>query len=190
MPLRVVTITSPGHFDTHAAQAAALNSGLQLTSDSLLAFQRDLEARGVADRVLIYVWSEFGRRGAENASAGTDHGSAGIGFLIGTKVNGQQIGGFPGVTRRAQQPGQPRARRPTSARSTRRSSSSGSTSTRTRSSRTSRRTSGRRCSSEAAAAVLAAGAVLLPAPAGAKTVPDARPGDGEGVLVRALEPDA
>ena len=75
-----------------------MSSGLQLTSDSLLAFQRDLEARGVADRVMVYVWSEFGRRAAENASAGTDHGSAGIGFLIGTKVNGQTIGGFPGVT--------------------------------------------------------------------------------------------
>jgi len=98
LPLRVATITSPGHFDTHASQAAALNSGLQLTSDSLLSFQRDLEARGVADRVMIYLWSEFGRRAAENASAGTDHGSAGIGFLIGTKVNGQMIGGFPGVT--------------------------------------------------------------------------------------------
>ena len=85
--------------------------GLQLTSDSLLAFQRDLEARGVADRVMMYVWSEFGRRAAENASAGTDHGSAGIGFLIGTKVNGQMIGGFPGVTGRAQQPRQPRADR-------------------------------------------------------------------------------
>jgi uncharacterized protein (DUF1501 family) len=97
LPLRVVTITAPGQFDTHASQATALSSGLQLTSDSLLAFQRDLEVRHVADRVLIYVWSEFGRRAAENASAGTDHGSAGIGFLIGTKVNGQMIGGFPGV---------------------------------------------------------------------------------------------
>jgi uncharacterized protein (DUF1501 family) len=98
LPMRVVTITSPGHFDTHAGQAASLNSGLQLTSDSLLAFQRDLEARGVADRVLTYVWSEFGRRAAENASAGTDHGSAGIGFLIGTRATGTMIGSFPGVT--------------------------------------------------------------------------------------------
>jgi len=98
LPLGVVAITSPGRFDTHATEAGALQSGLQLTSDSLLAFQRDLEARGIADRVLIHVWSEFGRRAAENASAGTDHGSAGIGFLIGTKVNGQQIGEFPGVT--------------------------------------------------------------------------------------------
>jgi uncharacterized protein (DUF1501 family) len=97
LPLRVVTITAPGHFDTHAGQSAALSSGMQLTSDSLLAFQRDLEARGVADRVLTYVWSEFGRRAAENASAGTDHGSGGIGFLIGTRVNGQMVGSFPGV---------------------------------------------------------------------------------------------
>jgi uncharacterized protein (DUF1501 family) len=98
LPMEVVTITSPGHFDTHASQAATLTSGLQLTADSLLAFQRDIEARGVADRVLIHVWSEFGRRAQENASAGTDHGSAGLGFLIGTQVNGQQIGVFPGIT--------------------------------------------------------------------------------------------
>ena len=98
LPLRVVSITSPGRFDTHATQAAALTSGLQLTSDSLLAFQRDLESRGIADRVLVQVWSEFGRRAAENASAGTDHGSAGIGFLLGTQAQGQQIGQFPGLS--------------------------------------------------------------------------------------------
>jgi uncharacterized protein (DUF1501 family) len=98
LPMSTVTITSPGHFDTHASQAATLTSGLQLTSDSLLSFQRDLEARGVADRVLVHVWSEFGRRPTENASAGTDHGSAGIGMLIGTRVNGQQIGFYPGLT--------------------------------------------------------------------------------------------
>jgi uncharacterized protein (DUF1501 family) len=98
LPLGVVAITSPGRFDTHAAQAGTLQDGLQLTSDSLFAFQRDLEARVVADRVLVQVWSEFGRRAAENGSAGTDHGSAGIGFLIGTQVVGTQIGEFPGVT--------------------------------------------------------------------------------------------
>ncbi len=41
-----------------------LQRDLQLASDSLLAFQRDLEARGIADRVLMHVWSEFGRRAA------------------------------------------------------------------------------------------------------------------------------
>ena len=44
------------------------------------------------------MWSEFGRRAAENASAGTDHGSAGIGFLIRTRVKGQQVGPFPGLS--------------------------------------------------------------------------------------------
>ena len=65
---------------------------------ALLAFQRDLEARGLADRVLTLVWSEFGRRAAENGS-GTDHGAAGIGFLIGTRAAGRMIGEFPGLKR-------------------------------------------------------------------------------------------
>jgi uncharacterized protein (DUF1501 family) len=95
LPLRVVALTAPGHYDTHSDQADALAQGLQLTSDSLLAFQRDLEARGLADRVLVHVWSEFGRRGAENGSGGTDHGAAGVGFLVGTHARGQMIGEFP-----------------------------------------------------------------------------------------------
>ena len=97
LPVSVVGLTV-GHFDTHAGQTGVLQRDLQLASDSLLAFQRDLEARGIADRVITHVWSEFGRRGAENASGGTDHGSAGVGFLIGTKVKGQQLGSHPGVT--------------------------------------------------------------------------------------------
>ena len=64
LPMRVVALTAPGEYDTHAERAAALTEGLQLTADSLLAFQRDLEARGIADRVLVHVWSEFGRRAA------------------------------------------------------------------------------------------------------------------------------
>jgi uncharacterized protein (DUF1501 family) len=84
-------------YDTHSDQAGALTEGLKLTADSLLAFQRDLEARGLADRVLVHVWSEFGRRAKENGSLGTDHGAAGIGFLIGTRVRGGMIGEFPGL---------------------------------------------------------------------------------------------
>jgi uncharacterized protein (DUF1501 family) len=70
---------------------------LKLTADSILAFQRDLEARGLADRVLVQVWSEFGRRARENGSDGTDHGAAGLGLLIGTCVRGRMIGEFPGL---------------------------------------------------------------------------------------------
>ena len=97
LPLRVVALTAPGEYDTHSDQANALSEGLQLTSDSLLAFQRDLEARGLADRVLVHVWSEFGRRAQENGNAGTDHGAAGVGFLIGTRVKGVMVGEFPGL---------------------------------------------------------------------------------------------
>ncbi|MDX6567675.1 MAG: hypothetical protein QOH15_253 [Gaiellales bacterium] len=97
LPLRCVSLSAPGEYDTHSDQASALASGLQLTSDSLLAFQRDLEARGLADRVLVHVWSEFGRRAQENGSSGTDHGAAGVGFLLGTRAKGTMVGEFPGL---------------------------------------------------------------------------------------------
>jgi len=97
LPLQCVAITAPGHYDTHADQTKALSDGLKLTSDTLLAFQRDLEQRGIADRVLVHVWSEFGRRARENASQGTDHGAAGVGFVIGSRVRGGMIGEYPGL---------------------------------------------------------------------------------------------
>ena len=98
LPIRCATLSAPGAWDTHADQAVALTENLSLTADSLYAFQRDLEARGIADRVLTLVWSEFGRRAAENGS-GTDHGAAGIGFVIGTRAGGRMIGEFPGLAK-------------------------------------------------------------------------------------------
>jgi uncharacterized protein (DUF1501 family) len=97
LPIRCVAISAAGEYDTHDDQAEDLADGLKLTADSLLAFQRDLEARGLADRVVIHVWSEFGRRAHENGSGGTDHGAAGVGFVIGSRVNGGLIGEYPGV---------------------------------------------------------------------------------------------
>ena len=97
LPLRCVALPAPGAYDTHSLQPKELEEGLKLTADCLLAFQRDLEARGLADRVLVHVWSEFGRRAKENGSMCTDHGAAGIGFLIGSRVRGQLIGEFPGL---------------------------------------------------------------------------------------------
>jgi uncharacterized protein (DUF1501 family) len=97
LPLHCVALTAPGEYDTHADEPTALTEGLQLTADSLLAFQRDLEARGLANRVLVHVWSEFGRRAAENGDSGTDHGAAGVGFLVGTRVAGKMVGEFPGL---------------------------------------------------------------------------------------------
>jgi uncharacterized protein (DUF1501 family) len=99
MPLRAVALTAPGGYDTHDNQPDALANGLELTADSLLAFQRDLEARKLDDRVLVLLWSEFGRRAEENASNGTDHGAAGAGFVIGSRSAGTMIGEFPGLDR-------------------------------------------------------------------------------------------
>ena len=99
LPVRVVALTAPGMYDTHDDQPQELADGLKLTAESLLAFQRDLEARGLADRVVVHVWSEFGRRAKENGSNGTDHGAAGAGFLIGSRVNGTMIGEFPGLAK-------------------------------------------------------------------------------------------
>jgi uncharacterized protein (DUF1501 family) len=97
LPLKCVSVTGPGGYDTHADQPEALASGIDLASKSLLAFQRDLEARGLQDRVIVHVWSEFGRRAEENGSLGTDHGAAGTGFLIGSRVNGKLVGQFAGL---------------------------------------------------------------------------------------------
>jgi uncharacterized protein (DUF1501 family) len=99
LPIRCAALTAPGMYDTHDDQPGELTEGLKLTSDSLLAFHRDLEARGIADRVLVHVWSEFGRRAKENGSNGTDHGAAGAGFLLGTRVSGRMIGEFPGLAK-------------------------------------------------------------------------------------------
>jgi uncharacterized protein (DUF1501 family) len=97
VPVRAVSVDAPGSWDSHSDQAASLPGDLTNAFDTLLAFQRDLEARNLADRVLVHVWTEFGRRPAENAG-GTDHGAAGASFLIGSKVAGQMVGAFPGLT--------------------------------------------------------------------------------------------
>ena len=70
LPLHCVALSAYGMYDTHSDQAEDLANGLKLTSDTLLAFQRDLEARGLANRVLTLVWSEFGRRAEENGRTG------------------------------------------------------------------------------------------------------------------------
>ena len=68
-------------------------------AEGLAAFQHDLERRGIAGRVLTLVWSEFGRRAQQNDSNGTDHGAAGVAFLMGTKVRQHMVGEFPGLTK-------------------------------------------------------------------------------------------
>jgi uncharacterized protein (DUF1501 family) len=97
LPIRCVALNAPSSYDTHEDQPNVLSDGLSETADSLLAFQRDLEARNLAGRVITLVWSEFGRRPEQNASNGTDHGAAAIGFVMGTRVRGQMVGSYPGL---------------------------------------------------------------------------------------------
>ena len=99
VPLRCVALTTDAQFDTHSSQASTFDSGVRQVADCLAAFQADLEARGVDHRVLVHVWSEFGRRAQENGSDGTDHGGAGTSLLIGSRVNGGMIGEFPSLSR-------------------------------------------------------------------------------------------
>ncbi len=79
---RLFLVTLSG-FDTHARQAALHAAQLEELARSLGAFQRDLRSAGAGERVLTLVFSEFGRRAAENASRGTDHGAAAPVFLLG-----------------------------------------------------------------------------------------------------------
>lgn len=85
---RIATVDARVDFDTHANQGERLDRGLADVSAALAAFQYDLEARGLADRVMTFVWTEFGRRPEGNKSAGTDHGAGGIGWVMGTHAAG------------------------------------------------------------------------------------------------------
>ncbi len=78
---------SQGGYDTHANQASSHQRLLSVLGNNLDSFQRELERRKLADKVITVVFSEFGRRASENLSGGTDHGSAGPVFVIGKGVN-------------------------------------------------------------------------------------------------------
>jgi uncharacterized protein (DUF1501 family) len=85
-------------FDTHSGQIQRHAGLLRELGASLGAFFDDLEKSGEADRVLILVFSEFGRRLGENGSAGTDHGTAAPVFLLGRPVKGGLQGPYPELT--------------------------------------------------------------------------------------------
>ncbi|MBX3461685.1 MAG: DUF1501 domain-containing protein [Planctomycetes bacterium] len=85
-------------FDTHARQLPT-HAGLLAQLDAALdAFAQDLAAQGRAERVAVLVHSEFGRRAAENASQGTDHGAAAPVFVLGP-VQGGVHGPVPDLQR-------------------------------------------------------------------------------------------
>jgi uncharacterized protein (DUF1501 family) len=95
--IRVATIEADGDFDTHDNQPEDLGKGLAEVSEGLAAFQADIEARGVADRVITLVWSEFGRRPEANESNGTDHGAGGVAWVQGTRARGGVLSDYPSL---------------------------------------------------------------------------------------------
>lgn len=94
-PATRVVYFSAGGFDTHARQPETHAKLLKSFGDAVQTFQNEIEALGRADKVVLLVFSEFGRRASENASLGTDHGAAAPMFLIGKRVKGGLHGPVP-----------------------------------------------------------------------------------------------
>jgi uncharacterized protein (DUF1501 family) len=93
-----IIFVSIGSFDTHANQRAQQDRLLRYLGDGLLAFYRDLAAHNRAQRVLTLTFSEFGRRVNQNASNGTDHGTAMPLFVVGGGIRGGIYGDHPSLT--------------------------------------------------------------------------------------------
>lgn len=95
-PTRVWAV-SLGGFDTHANEANAQSELIGIVSSSVTKFLSQLEPSGRAKDVTVLIYSEFGRRVAANASAGTDHGTSGPVFVIGDRVQGGMYGEQPSL---------------------------------------------------------------------------------------------
>ncbi len=92
--LRAVHLAQDG-YDTHAGQARVHDRLLGELAGGLVAFQRAADRLGLARRVVVVAYSEFGRRAGENASAGTDHGTAGPVLFVGDGLTGGFFGRPP-----------------------------------------------------------------------------------------------
>jgi uncharacterized protein (DUF1501 family) len=86
-------------FDTHVQQGNLHRRLISYACDAIHGFLADMERQGLADKVLVMAFSEFGRRVPENANLGTDHGAAGLMFLAGKPVTGGHYGELPSLTR-------------------------------------------------------------------------------------------
>jgi uncharacterized protein (DUF1501 family) len=97
VPTRVYMV-SLGGFDTHADERGTQEDLLKKVDQALTPFLRDMRTNSFGKKLVVMVYSEFGRRVAANASQGTDHGSAGPVFLAGAPVKGGFYGDEPSLT--------------------------------------------------------------------------------------------
>jgi uncharacterized protein (DUF1501 family) len=92
-----VILVSVNGFDTHADQLDRHETLLTDVGDGIAEFMKRIEAAGKADDVLLITTSEFGRRVAENASGGTDHGNGSVALLVGKGIDGGKVVGDLGL---------------------------------------------------------------------------------------------
>jgi uncharacterized protein (DUF1501 family) len=93
---RTITV-SMGGFDTHSDQLGDHANLMSELDGGIRAFFQTL-APQFHDRVVVMTYSEFGRRVRPNDSAGTDHGTASVMFLVGNLVRGGLHGAQPSLT--------------------------------------------------------------------------------------------
>ncbi len=90
-----IFFVSLGGFDTHSDQLGAHAALMAELGGAVSAFFADLRGQGLADRVLLATYSEFGRRVNENGSLGTDHGTAAPLFLASPALTAPGLHGAP-----------------------------------------------------------------------------------------------
>jgi uncharacterized protein (DUF1501 family) len=88
--------TQHGGYDTHANQGPAHPKLWSELSQAVTDFYADLKEHDTADNVLMFVFTEFGRRVKDNGS-GTDHGSGGLALAIGDPVKGGMYSEYPSL---------------------------------------------------------------------------------------------
>ena len=89
-----VFYTQLGSFDTHASQPPVFDKLWTELSRAITDFWEDLKNHNADKEVVMFLFSEFGRRVKDNGS-GTDHGAAGACFAIGPSVKGGIYGEYP-----------------------------------------------------------------------------------------------
>ncbi len=97
VPLRFLKL-SQGGYDTHANQSGRHRALLGELGQGLAAFRMALQKGGAWQRVMVMTYAEFGRRVAQNASGGTDHGTAAAHLLLGGGLRGGLYGRQPSLT--------------------------------------------------------------------------------------------
>jgi uncharacterized protein (DUF1501 family) len=93
--------TQHGSFDTHTNELVNHALLWDQVSQAVEIFWEDMEEQGEAENTVMWVFTEFGRRVADNGT-GTDHGSGGGAFLIGPGVKGGLYGEYPDLRPEAQ----------------------------------------------------------------------------------------